>query len=158
MGKTIMTATGELIKSKYEADSTPSDDESNGTPSILSQIRVIVKYGAIPFAIGTILAIVLIWFLVNIDSESYHGRGSWTVRFRKQDPEDHPNCDGCPQRPGYKDQINHDYLYRAYMRNTSPYAYDNNRFCTTYAYNTCDGRRSGSRDVNTGKWCQLQLQ
>lgn len=125
---------------------------------IMATIGEIVKYGVVPFLVGVVLAIILILFLVNKGGESYHGRGSWAVRFRKQDPEDHPNCDGCPQRPGYKDQINHDYLYRAYMRNTSPYAYDNNRFCTTYAYNTCDGRRSGSRDVNTGKWRQLQLQ
>jgi hypothetical protein len=125
---------------------------------IMTTIGELVKWVGVPVLVWAIFAIIFILFLVNKGGESYHGRGSWAVRFRKQDPEGHPNCDGCPRRPGYKDQINHDYLYHAYMRNTSPYAYDNNRFCTTYAYNTCDGRRSGSRDVNTGKWRQLQLQ
>jgi len=116
---------------------------------------------ALTIAVFIAAAIALIFGIYSIVSsftdkgnkgESYHGQGGYSVWFHEQEPRCHPNCDGCARCPGYKDSVNRDYLYRAYMRNTSPYAYDNNRFCTTHAYNTCDGRRSGSRDVNTGKW------
>lgn len=89
----------------------------------------------------------------NNDPAGVSGLGSgYSVWFHEQEPSCHYNCDGDITRPGYKDSINRDYLYRAYQANTSPYAYDNTRFCTSHYYNTCDGRRSGSRAANMGKW------
>jgi len=104
------------------------------------------------FAILAVLLIVIVIIIIAVvaGKEAYHGSTHKTILFSEQTPRRGVFCD--EGSANYRDAVNNDYLYRAYQSNTSPYAYDNTRFCTSHYFNTCGNRRSGSRAANMGKW------